>query len=173
MHDDFKELLSILNAKRVKYLVVGGWAVSYHAEPRATKDLDLLIKADATNAKAIHAALKEFGAPVTTLAPTDLIEKGKFFRMGEPPIMVDILPEIKGVEFDHAWKRRVSVVVDHDRQLKAHFISDDDLIEAKMAAGRPQDIADVEALRKAKKASSAKPRRAKSTARPTKKPRTP
>jgi hypothetical protein len=64
MYPDFKELLSIFNAQRVKYLVVGGYAVSFHAQPRVTKDIDLLIKADAENSKAVYAALAKFGAPM-------------------------------------------------------------------------------------------------------------
>ena len=74
MFPDFKELLSRFNAHKVKYLVVGGYAVSFHAQPRATKDLDILIKADAANAAIVHAALAEFGAPLAELTPGDLIE---------------------------------------------------------------------------------------------------
>lgn len=156
MFDDFKELLSVLNACRVKYLVVGGYAVSYHAQPRATKDLDILIKPSAANSVALLNALKRFGAPIDGMSAQDFSGRGKFFRMGAPPIMVDILPEIAGVGFDAAWKRRVMVTVDAVSKLKAPFISEKDLIAAKVAAGRPQDIADVDALRKAKTSVSRK-----------------
>ena len=61
MYPDFKELLSVLNAHGVKYLVIGAYAVSIHAQPRATKDLDILVKADAENAAAVFAALARFG----------------------------------------------------------------------------------------------------------------
>lgn len=107
MFRDFKELLSVLNAHRVKYLIVGGYAVSLHAEPRATKDLDVLIGPSAENSKAVFAALAEFGAPLEGLTPKDFMEPGSFFRMGTPPVMVDILSSISGVDFDHAWERRV------------------------------------------------------------------
>ena len=150
MYPDLKELLSIFNDNKVKYLVVGGYAVSFHAQPRATKDLDILIKPDAGNAAAVYAALKKFGAPLGGLGPDDLIERGKFFRMGTPPVMVDILPEISGVDFDDAWPRRVEVTLDAATGLKAQFISETDLIVAKLAAGRPQDLADVDAINKAK-----------------------
>jgi hypothetical protein len=86
MHSDFKELLSILNAERVKYLVVGGYAVSLYAQPRATKDLDILIKPDKANAAALFRALEKFGAPLEGLTPDDFIERGSFFRMGTPPV---------------------------------------------------------------------------------------
>src|SRR6266436_1783740 len=112
MFDDFKELLSIFNAHNVKYLVVGGYAVSFHAQPRATKDIDLLIKPDAGNATAVYAALAKFGAPLEGMKVEDFIERDKFFRLGNPPVMVDLLPEISGVDFDQAWQRRVEAVID-------------------------------------------------------------
>ena len=149
MYPDFKELLSVLNAHRVKYLVVGAYAVSIHAQPRATKDLDILVKADAENAEAVFAALAQFGAPLQGLTAADFAERGPFFRMGREPVGVDILTEIPGVEFDAAWPRRVEDVVDPASGFKASFISREDLIAAKLAAGRPQDLADVEAIRKA------------------------
>jgi hypothetical protein len=159
MYPDFKELLSAFNAHRVKYLVVGAYAVSIHAQPRATKDLDILVKADAENANAVFAALAAFGAPLDGLAAGDFAEPGPFFRMGRAPVGVDILTEIPGVDFDAAWQRRVTGVIDPGSRLKADFISADDLIAAKLAAGRPQDLADVDAVRKA--AASVVPRRRK------------
>ena len=149
MFQDFNELLSSFNAHGVKYLVVGGYAVSFHAQPRATKDIDLLIKPDAENATAVYAALAQFGAPMEGLTPEDFRQRGKFFRMGREPVAVDILTEIDGVDFDRAWERRVEGVIDPANGLKASFISGADLMAAKIAAGRPQDLADVEALRKA------------------------
>jgi predicted nucleotidyltransferase len=160
MFHDFKELLSIFNARGVKYLIVGGYAVSFHAQPRATKDIDVLIKPDADNARAVYDALAEFGAPLGGLKPEDFAERGKFFRIGSPPVMVDLLPEIKGVNFDGAWRRRVEAVIDADSELTAYFISSEDLIAAKAAAGRPQDIADVAALREAVKPRKPRRRRA-------------
>ena len=144
---NFKELLSIFDALGVKYLVVGGYAVSFHAQPRATKDLGLLVKSDASNAEAVYRALSRFGAPLAGLKAEDFMEPEMFFRMGSPPLMVDILPEIKGVDFDHAWQGCVEVLVDEDSGQTAPFISRADLIAAKLAAGRPQDLADVAALR--------------------------
>lgn len=149
MHSDFRELLSTLNAHRVKYLVVGAYAVAIYAQPRATKDLDILVKADAENAKAVFAALAQFGAPLEGLTSADFAEPGPFFRMGREPIGVDFLTAIPGVEFDSAWQRRVEDVVDEASNLRASFISREDLVAAKLAAGRPQDLADVDAIKKA------------------------
>ena len=145
MHQDFKELLSAFNAGQVRYLIVGGYAVSFHAQPRATKDLDILIGADAENSKAVYAALAKFGAPIEGLSAKDFAQPDNFFRMGTPPVMVDIMPKISGVEFEEAWRRRVDVRIDDD--LSVPFISREDLLVAKISSGRAQDLIDVDALR--------------------------
>lgn len=145
MHRDFKELLSVFNAGQVRYLIVGGYAVSYHAQPRATKDLDILIGADADNSRAVYAALAKFGAPIEGLSAKDFVEPDNFFRMGTPPVMVDIMPRISGVEFEEVWRRRVDVQIDDE--LSVPFISRQDLLIAKLAAGRAQDLIDADALR--------------------------
>ena len=149
MHSDFRELLSVLNDCQVKYLIVGAYAVAIHAQPRATKDLDILVKADSGNAKALFAALAKFGAPLQGMTFADFSEPGPFFRMGREPVGVDILTAIPGIEFDAVWGRRVEAVIDSTTGLKATFISRDDLVAAKLAAGRPQDLADVSAIQKA------------------------
>lgn len=159
MNRDFKELLSVLNEHRVKHLVVGAYAVSIHAPPRATQDPDILIKADAANARKVFAALARFGAPPQGMTAADFAKPGPFFRMGRAPVSVDILTEIPGVDFDRAWKRRVEDVVDPASGLKASFISADDLVAAKLASARPQDLADVDVIRKAARSLAA--RRAK------------
>jgi hypothetical protein len=79
MYPDFRELLSVFHAHRVKYLIVSGYAVSFHAQPRATKDIDILVKADAANAKAIYGALTEFGAPLKGLSAESFAESASFF----------------------------------------------------------------------------------------------
>jgi len=154
MFDDFKELLSCFNAHNVKYLIVGGYAVSFHAQPRATKDLDIFIMADPTNARAAYEALSRFGAPLAGIQVSDLADPRKFVRFGQPPIAIDILPGIDGVNFEEAWERRVEGVVDPVSGLKAFFISKEDLIASKLAAGRMRDLADVEEIREAQDSQS-------------------
>ena len=149
MYQDYKDLLSAFHAHGVKYLVVGGYAVIFHAQPRFTKDIDLLIKADLANAQATYAALAEFGAALKGIRPEDFAERGSFFRFGRDPHGFDILPDIPGVDFDAAWQRRVEGVIDGTTGLKAFFISSADLVAAKLASGRPQDLADVDVIRKA------------------------
>ena len=149
MFQDFRDLLSAFHAHGVEYLVVGGYAVSYHAQPRATKDLDLLLRPSPENARAVHAALADFGAPLAGLEPSDFCDVGKFIRFGREPYAIDLLAQIDGVNFDEAWARRVKVTLDAETGQSAFFISRSDLIAAKLAAGRTRDLADVEELREA------------------------
>ncbi len=132
---DFKDLLRLFNAYRVKYLIIGGYAVIKYTEPRFTKDLDLWIRADAKNANAVYEALREFGAPLTDLTPADFAKEGYFYQMGIPPVRVDILMSISGLTFDEAWPRRVKANFDG---LPVLVIHQQDLIASKLAAGRPQ-----------------------------------
>jgi Nucleotidyl transferase of unknown function (DUF2204) len=149
MYQDYKDLLSAFHAHGVKYLIVGGYAVIFHAQPRFTKDIDLFIKADSANAKATYAALAEFGASLQDIHPEDFADRSTFFRFGNDPQGFDILPDIPGIDFDSAWERRVEGVLDGATGLKALFISREDLIAAKLASGRLRDLADVEDLRAA------------------------
>ncbi len=143
---DFKELLSLFGKYKVRYLVVGGYAVMKYTEPRFTKDLDLWVSTDRKNARAAFAALKEFGAPLKDLSPDDFAQEGYVYQMGRPPFRADIMMSILGVEFDDAWKRREKVRLEG---LVITFISKADLIKAKEACGRPQDLLDAERLKKA------------------------
>jgi hypothetical protein len=147
MYQDFKDLLSAFHAHSVKYLIVGGYAVSFHSQPRATKDMDLFIRADPANAKAAYSALVAFGAPIVDISVDDLTDPRQFVRIGREPVAVDILPGIDGVDFDAAWERRVEGVIDPQSGLTGFFISRDDLIRSKLAAGRLRDLADVEEIR--------------------------
>lgn len=149
MYQDYKDLFSAFRSRGVKYLVVGGFAVIYHSQPRFTKDIDLFIKADSENAKATYSALAAFGAQLQGIGWEDFIDRNSFFRFGREPQGFDILPAIPGVEFDAAWERRIEVVIDPATGMIANFISADDLIASKLASGRTRDLADVEDIRKA------------------------
>ncbi len=106
MYQDFKDLLSAFHALGVRYLIVGGYAVSFHEQPRVTEDLDLFIKADPENAKAVHLALAHFGVPMNEISEEDLANPLQFIRFGREPVAIDILPGIDGVDFDAAWSTR-------------------------------------------------------------------
>jgi hypothetical protein len=148
MYQDYKDLLSAFHAHGVRYLLVGGYAVIFHAQPRFTKDIDLFIKADSVNAQAVFAALAAFGESLQGIRPEDFAERVSLFRFGRGPHGFGILPDIPGVDFEAAWERRIEGVIDPANGLKAFFISASDLITAKIAAGRPQDLADAEAIKK-------------------------
>jgi hypothetical protein len=148
MNSDFSDLLKLMGQFQVKFLVVGGYAVIRHTEPRFTKDLDLWIEATAENADRCFRALASFGAPLAGLGPLDFTQQGYIYQMGVPPFRVDILMSLRGLSFEQAWGRRDVELVDG---VSIPFLSKDDLIESKLAAGRPQDLLDVESLRKAEK----------------------
>ncbi|MBK8902878.1 MAG: nucleotidyltransferase [Anaerolineaceae bacterium] len=143
VNSDFSDLLNLFKTNHVKYMVIGGYAVVQYTEPRFTKDLDLWISTHPDNAEAVFNALKEFGAPLEGMAPKDFSEEGYFYQMGVPPVRVDILMGIPGVEFDEAYERRVEVQFD---DVPVTIIAKQDLIAAKRAAGRPQDLLDAESL---------------------------
>lgn len=143
MNSDFKDLLLILEKFRVKHLIIGGYAVMNYSEPRYTKDLDIWIEASKENAERVYEALKSFGAPISSLTPDDFSQEGFFYQMGRPPVRIDILMSVKGVTFADAWARHTTVSVG---KCLFRFISKEDLITSKRAAGRPQDLIDVEIL---------------------------
>ena len=143
VNSDFSDLLRIFNDNTIKYLVIGGYAAIHYSEPRYTKDLDLWVSTDPVNAEAVFRSLREFGAPLAGMSVADFSEDGYFYQMGLPPVRVDILMGIPGVQFDDCWQRRD--VIDFDG-LKVNFISKADLISSKRASGRPQDLLDADAL---------------------------
>ena len=148
-NSDFNDLLRIFNANGVKYLVIGGYALIQYTEPRFTKDLDLLIGTDSRNASAVFKALREFGAPLSGLTEDDFAEEGYFYQMGVPPVRVDVFMGVPGLEFQAAWERRMENDIDG---LLVPYISREDLITAKLASGRPQDLIDVQNLSETGKA---------------------
>ena len=143
VNSDFSDLLRIFNDHGVRYMVIGGYAVVQYAEPRFTKDLDVLISTDTANAQAVYSALREFGAPLAGLTSKDFAEEGFFFQIGVPPVRVDVIMGIPGIQFEECWNRRA--VVDFEG-LNVVFISKQDLIASKRAAGRPQDLIDADLL---------------------------
>ena len=119
-------------------MVVGGYAVGVHAQPRTTKDLDIFIEISEANAAAVYAALADFGAPLETITPQDFLKPTSILRIGVPPVAVDILQQIDGVTFERAWKSCIEYRIDDE--VVARYISADDLIVNKLASGRAQDL---------------------------------
>ena len=155
MNQDFKELLEVFNEERVKYLIVGGFAVIRHTEPRSTKDLDIWIGVDMENAERVYSALVLYGAPVAELTARDFTQPGHFFMMGLPPNRIDIMFDLTGLDFETCWERRVGGEFDG---VPTQYISAQDLIVNKEAVGRLQDLADAEKLRIAQVGATSKSR---------------
>jgi hypothetical protein len=149
LDSNFCDLLSAFRSCHVRYLIIGGWAVSIHAQPRATQDMDIFVSSHPHNLAAVYDALVQLGAPLDNMEKNRFLEPGTFFRIGFPPYQVDIFPEIPGVEFEACWPNRTEISLDADSSLCVNVISPQDLIAAKLASGRAQDLADVQAVRNA------------------------
>ena len=144
---DFEEFVASLNDHRVRYLIVGGYAVGFHARPRATKDLDVLVDRTRANALRVEGVLRAFlGGPAPGITIAKLCDPKTLVVLGRAPVRIDILTAIDGVRsFRAAWSRRVE---GHYGATRANFISLDDLMAAKEASGRLQDLADLDVLRR-------------------------
>jgi hypothetical protein len=147
-----RDLLRVFNERKVKYLVVGGYAVSYFTEPRVTKDLDIFIDTSDENVAIVYAALAEFGAPIAGMTPKDFQDPAWGYQIGQPPSRIDILQELTAVDFDSAWSAGEDGMIDTD--IPVRYISPADLIKNKLALGRHRDLADVDAIRESEAANS-------------------
>lgn len=145
MNSDFKDLLRIFADYKVRYLVIGGYAVSKHTEPRYTKDLDIWIDHAFENAGLVYSALKEFGAPLSDITVNDLTTPLMVYQLGIEPTRIDIIMGLAKMTFDDCWKRRELVNLG---EIPVNFISLSDLIETKELSGRPQDLIDADNLRR-------------------------
>ncbi len=140
---DFGEFLRLLTESGVEHLIVGGYAVAYHGHPRATGDLDIWIRMSEDNARRTEVVLKSFGFDLPQVTASLFTMPDQVIRMGNPPLRIEILTTIDGVEFSDCYQRRVEVDVDG---VPFKVIALDDLKRNKRAAGRPQDLSDLERL---------------------------
>jgi len=140
---DFREFLKLLNANGVEYLLIGGYAVGYHGYPRATNDIDIWIAANEINASRITRVLKEFGFDTPDLTPELFLQKDRMVRLGLPPMRIEVLVEISGVQFSECYKERVDDVIDG---IPVNLISLKHLKLNKKASGRYKDLDDLEHL---------------------------
>jgi hypothetical protein len=143
---DFEEFLSELNAADVRYLIIGGYALAVHARPRATQDLDILFERTEENANRLLQALSRFfGGMSIDQSAMDLVRTDTILQIGHPPLRIDLFTDIPGIgDFQEAWS---SGQVGVFGEVATRYIGREDLIRAKTASGRPQDLADLEALR--------------------------
>lgn len=141
---DFDEFIGSLNARGVEFVVVGAYALAFHGSPRFTGDLDILIQPSLENAARVLVALDDFGFPVPNLQPAMLADPRRMLQMGVPPVQIHIMSAISGVTWDDAWSDSVA------GSLGVHpvrFLGRDTFLRNKRAAGRPKDLADVDALK--------------------------
>lgn len=142
---DYEDLLSVLNANQVKYLVVGGQAVIFHSQPRFTKDMDVWLPPELNDGETVYKALKEFGAPLQNISPEDFSNKSLIIQIGVNPVRIDLMVSVPGVNYDEAWKNRVE---SRYGKTKIYFLGLNELIQSKRAANRKRDKNDVENLLK-------------------------
>ncbi|MFH1016780.1 MAG: hypothetical protein V1798_01200 [Pseudomonadota bacterium] len=145
MNQDFLDVFQALFATNARFLVVGAFAVSVHAEPRATGDLDVWVDPASENARRVYEALKRFGAPLADLSVQDLSSPDIVFQMGLAPNRIDILTSVSGLTFEEAWKTHETFEF---AGLMIPVIGREALIRNKKAAGRPRDLIDLEILTK-------------------------
>ena len=145
---DYAELLELFNKNRVRYCIVGAYAVGFHGLPRYTKDIDILVEPSLENSLRVVKSLDKFGFKNTGLAKDDFTEEDRIVQLGVEPVRIDIITSIGGVSFDEVWKRRK--VYQYGNQ-KVFFMGLEALIKAKKASGRIQDKADLEKLLKINK----------------------
>ena len=143
MSPDWTDLLSLLNAARARYLIVGAHAVSHHGNPRFTADFDIWVDSRKSNAAKVFNALVKFGAPQHTFTLYDLARPDVVIQIGVEPFRIDIITSVDGLNFAGSWNNRATGSF---AGVPAAFISKADLIKNKKATGRPQDLLDAESL---------------------------
>jgi hypothetical protein len=143
LHPDFSDLLAEFARFEVRFAILGGYAVGFHARPRATKDLDLLVSGRDDHLDRAARALEAFGAPAHVVRGVRALGPTEVAFLGVPPVRVDILRSVDGIDTEAALDRAVVATVGSLRLPILHL---DDLIANKRAAGRPQDLADVALL---------------------------
>ncbi len=140
---DFKEFLKLLNSHRVEYLLIGGYAVGYHGYPRATGDMDLWVAIRQNNAEKLVVVLKEFGLTSPQLSANIFLQEDQIIRMGVPPMRIELLTTISGVDFDSCYSERIVDVIDN---VEVHIINLKHLKQNKQASGRHKDLDDLQYL---------------------------
>ena len=143
LQPDYRDLLVLLNAHSVEFIIVGGYALAFHGAPRFTGDLDILIRANPENADRVMRALEEFGFGSTGLTAKDFLSPDKVVQLGVPPVRVDILTSLTGVAWEEAFSGRVASKYG---DVPVYFMGREQFVVNKRALGRKRDLADLEAL---------------------------
>jgi hypothetical protein len=147
LSQDFKEFIEALNANDVRYLLVGGYAVVLHGHPRLTKDIDFWIPPERENARRALHAIEQFGLASVGTTLEDLTTPGMIVQFGVPPLRIDLITELEGIDFETCYKKRVKTEISG---ISVNLIDIESLKKNKRATGRHQDLADAENLEKPK-----------------------
>jgi len=144
LNKDYKEMLQILLNNKVRFLVVGAYAMGAYGYPRATGDIDIWVEASPENSEKIHQSLSEFGAPLSEVTKTTFCEEGIVFQIGVAPRRIDIITKIDGVDFNKAYSDKQKIEIEG---IKIPFLSKKNLIKNKESTGREKDKLDAKYLR--------------------------
>ncbi|OIP64556.1 MAG: hypothetical protein CO150_03110 [Nitrospirae bacterium CG_4_9_14_3_um_filter_53_35] len=155
LNEDYKDILQVLSDEKVRFLLVGAYAMAAHGYPRATMDIDIWVMPSPQNADAVLRALRRFGAPLHNLTKEDLQKDGTIFQIGVAPRRIDIITAASGLQFEETYRRSLSLNIEG---IEVHILSIDDLIRNKRTSGRTKDLADVEALESLKNSDPDRPR---------------
>jgi hypothetical protein len=144
-NDDFRDFIMALNEQDVRYLLVGGYSVILHGYSRTTGDMDIWVERSKDNYLKLKQAFIQFGMPVFDMTEENFLYHPAWdvFTFGKPPVAIDLMVKLKGLEFDEAFNRSV---IFSDEELQVRTIHKNDLIQAKKSAGRNKDLNDLENL---------------------------
>ena len=142
-HPDFQDLLASFNAHGVEFIVAGSYALAYHGAPRYTDDIDLLVRISPDNARRIMDSLRDFGFGALGLTEEDFLEEGRVVQLGHPPVRIDLLTSITGVDWARA---EAGAVAGEYGGVPVRYLGRAELVINKRACGRHRDLADLEAL---------------------------
>ena len=145
LSQDFEDFIKLLNEHHVDYLIVGGYAMAFHGKPRYTGDLDIWIDISESNALKLLMVIRDFGFSSLGFSKEDFLKENLINQIGYPPLRIDIITSIDGVEFDHAYASKLVIELEG---FPANYIGLDQLIANKKASARKIDLSDVEDLEK-------------------------
>jgi predicted nucleotidyltransferase len=143
LNEDYRDMLHALSDEKVRFILVGAYALAAHGYPRATMDIDIWVMPSPENADAVLRALRRFGASLHNLTKEDLQKDGTIFQIGVAPRRIDIITAASGLQFEETYQRSISVNIEG---IEVKIPAIDDLIHNKKATGRTKDLADAEAL---------------------------
>ncbi len=143
LNEDYKDILHALSEEKVRFILVGAYALAAHGYPRATMDIDIWVMPSPGNADAVLRALRRFGSPLHNLTGEDFQKDGTIFQIGVAPRRIDLITSASGLQFEQTYQRSLCVNIEG---IEVHIPVIDDLIRNKLATGRTKDLADVEVL---------------------------